>query len=241
MEIRESQGNAAGEERRIRLAIVEDDPDWLRGMLAYLTKEPDFEVAATAASPEEARAALAAGGFDVVLMDVMLAESREGIELTAELTGRQGCKVIMLTSMEDRDMIVEAFSAGAVDYHLKSNYVDIPGAIRAAYRNRPTISASVAGTVRGELRRLSGVERDYRKKKAEDLVTPAERQILRMIDEGYSQTQIADRLVVSLRTVKVHVGNILRKMGKSSSKEAAAELRKLGLFADKDESPDDAV
>jgi two-component system vancomycin resistance associated response regulator VraR len=54
-----------------------------------------------------------------------------------------------------------------------------------------------------------------------------------MIDDGYSQTEIANKFVVSIRTIKVHVGNILRKMGKSSSKEAAAELRKLGLFEEK--------
>jgi two-component system vancomycin resistance associated response regulator VraR len=224
----------------IRIAIVEDDPDWLRGLLAYLRKEPDFEVTVTASALGEARVKLAdpAAVFDVVLMDVMLAQSRDGIELTGELTAQLGCKVIMLTSMEDKDIILDAFRAGAVDYHLKSNYVDIPAAIRAAHRNRPTISASAADTVRDELRRLSNVEHDYRKKKAEDLVTPTERQILQMIDEGYSQTEIANKFVVSIRTIKVHVGNILRKMGKSSSKEAAAELRKLGLFEEKRDNRD---
>lgn len=238
MEMNQMPGAGAEGAGRIRLAIVEDDPDWLRGLLAYLAKEPDFEVAVTASGVEEAQAALAGGGFDIVLMDVMLVSNREGIELTAELTERLGCKVIMLTSMEDRDIIMEAFRAGAVDYHLKSNYVDIPGAVRAAYRNRPMISASVADTVRGELRRLSDVEHEYVRKQTEDLVTPTERQILRMIDEGYSQSQIADKFVVSLRTVKVHVGNILRKMGKTSSKEAAAQLRKLGLFEDKTDGKD---
>lgn len=217
---------------RIRIAIVEDDPDWLRGLLAYLRKEPDFEIVVTASELGEARMKLSDPdvSFDVVLMDVMLANNREGIELTGELTAQLGCKVIMLTSMEDKNIIMDAFRAGAIDYHLKSNYVDIPAAIRAAYRNRPTISASVADTVRGELRRLSDVEHDFRKKQASDLVTPTERQILQMIDEGYSQTEIASKFVVSIRTIKVHVGNILRKMGKTSSKEAAAELKKLGLF-----------
>jgi two-component system vancomycin resistance associated response regulator VraR len=219
---------------RIRYAIVEDDPDWQHGLIAYLSKEPDFALAAAASSLEEARAVLSGGGFDVVLMDVMLANNREGIELTAEITAQHDCKVIMLTSMEDREIIMDAFRAGAVDYHLKSNYVDIPAAIRSAYRNRSTISASVADTVRDELKRLSGIERDYRRKQTEDLVTPTERHILQMIDEGYSQSQIADRFVISLRTVKVHVGNILRKLGKTSSKEAAAELRKLGLFEEEE-------
>lgn len=72
--------------------------------------------------------------------------------------------------------------------------------------------------MRNELRRLSDVEHDYYRKKAADLVTPTERHILQMIDEGYSQTEIANKFVVSIRTIKVHVGNILRKMGKASSK-----------------------
>ncbi|MFC0211369.1 response regulator transcription factor [Paenibacillus chartarius] len=223
------------ERNRIRIAVVEDDADWLRGLQAYLAKEPDFDIVVTASSLEEAREALAPGGFDVVLMDVMLvSSSREGIALTAEVTSQTGCKVIMLTSMEDKDIIMDAFRAGAVDYHLKSNYYDIPGAIRSAFRNRPTISASVSDTVRSELQRLAGVEHEFKKKMTEDLVTPTERQILQLIDQGYSQSQIADRFVVSLRTIKVHVGNILRKMGKPSSKEAAAELRKMGLFDERE-------
>lgn len=215
---------------QIQVIIVEDDPDWLRGLSSYLSKEPDLHIAATASSLDEAREVIRSTPFDVVLMDVMLADNMEGIQLTGEITGEMAAKVIMLTSMEEKEIIFEAFKAGAVDYHLKSEYQDIPHAIRSAYRNRAPINASVADQMREEFRRLTAVENEYKVKQVEDLITPTELQILEMVDDGLSQTEIADKLVVSIRTVKVHVGNILKKLGQPSSKAAAKTVRSLGLF-----------
>lgn len=216
--------------QQIRILIVEDDPEWLRGLSAYLSKEPDLHIAATASSLEEARRILRGAEFDVVLMDIMLADNMEGIQLTAEITGSGTAKVIMLTSMEEKEMIFEAFKAGALDYHLKSEFQDIPHAIRSAYRNRAPISAAAADQLREEFRRLTAVEQEFRVKQIEDLLTPTEKHILEMVDEGLSQSEIADKLVVSIRTVKVHIGNILKKLGQPSSKTAARMLRGFGIF-----------
>lgn len=214
----------------IRLMIIEDDLDWMRGLTAYLSGQPDIRVIGTASTSEEAHARLAELQPDVVLMDIMLANSADGIALTAEITSGSAARVIMLTSMEDKSFIFDAFQAGAVDYHIKSDYAAIPDAIRAAYRNRSPINPAVAEKMREEFRRLKRLEREMEIKEMKAKITPTEREVLKLIDKGYTQPEIAEKFVISLRTVKVHVGNILRKLGVSSSREAAAKARQSGIL-----------
>ncbi|MNN85370.1 transcriptional regulator MalT [compost metagenome] len=84
--------------------------------------------------------------------------------------------------------------------------------------------------MREEFRRLRQLEQAYRVKELRDKITPSELQVLRMIDAGHTQSDIADKLYLSLRTIKVHVGNVLKKLGGSTSKDAARQARELGLF-----------
>ncbi|WJH36011.1 response regulator transcription factor [Paenibacillus sp. CC-CFT747] len=214
----------------IRVLIVEDDRDWRRGLAAYLAKQPDIEVKGQAETPEEALKAIREEDFDVVLMDIMLASQAEGIWLTAEVCQSCTARVLMLTSMQDKELIFDAFRAGAADYLVKSDFEKIPDAVRAAYAKESPISASVAEQMREEFRRLKQVEQEYKTKELRSQITPAELTVLEMIDSGHTQTEIADRLVVSIRTIKVHVGNILKKLGGGSSKEAARKAREMGLF-----------
>lgn len=218
---------------RIRVMIVEDDPDWLRGLTAYLAKETDMEIVAQASASEDALAAIRTQSPDIVLMDIMLASSMEGIWLTEEVCRTCTAKVIMLSSLRQNDVVFSAFQAGATDYVVKSNYEEIPAAIRGAHGNRASIHASVAEQMREEFRRLKQLERQVHVKEVRDKITPAELQVLEMIDSGYTQTDIADKLVLSIRTIKVHVGNVLKKLGGGSSKDAAKKARDLGLFNDK--------
>ncbi|WP_233531614.1 response regulator transcription factor [Paenibacillus alkalitolerans] len=220
------------ERERIKVLLVEDDPDWLRGLKAYLDAQPDLRVAASASTPEDARRAAEEHDPDVVLMDIMLAESPAGIDLTAELTSALGAKVIMLTSLEDKETIFDAFRAGAIDYHIKSNFESIPDAVRAAHRNRAAISADAAEQMRAEFRRLKKLERDVQVKELRDRITPTELEVLKMIHDGHTQPEIANRFVVSLRTIKIHVGHIIKKLGAGSSKEAAKKAGDAGLFND---------
>ena len=75
-------------------------------------------------------------------MDIMLASSMEGIWLTAEVTQNWGARVIMLTSLQEKETIFEAFQAGAIDYFVKSDFERIPAAVRSAYRNQLPIGRS---------------------------------------------------------------------------------------------------
>jgi DNA-binding NarL/FixJ family response regulator len=218
---------------RIKVLIVEDDPDWLRGLTAYLAKEPDVAVVAQASTAEDALTAIRGHELDIVLMDIMLASSMEGIWLTEEVCRTCTAKVIMLSSLRENDVVFSAFQAGATDYVVKSDFAEIPAAIRGAHQNRSSIHASVAEQMREEFRRLKQLERQVQVKEVRDKITPAELQVLEMIDSGYTQTDIADKLVVSIRTIKVHVGNILKKLGGGSSKDAAKKARDMGFFDEK--------
>ncbi|HTG68715.1 MAG TPA: response regulator transcription factor, partial [Candidatus Udaeobacter sp.] len=120
----------------IRVWIVEDDPDWLRGLVAYLNKEPDIKVVWTASRAEDVRQALLEGKqqsmpADVVLMDIMLEGRPEGVLLAEETAVSTGARVIMLTSMEEKELIFRSFQAGAIDYQIKSDFESLPDAVRS--------------------------------------------------------------------------------------------------------------
>ncbi|MFB9325239.1 response regulator [Paenibacillus aurantiacus] len=214
----------------IRVMIVEDDPDWRRGLVAYLQSEADIEVVASTDEPDAALALAAEAEPDVILLDIMMADNPAGLKLAGELPAATGARVIMLTSMEDREFVVEAFRAGAVNYLVKSDFTAIPQAVRQAAADRSAIDSAAAQLMLQEFRRLKAVEQEYETDKFKRLVTPAEVQLLSMIHDGYSQSQIAEKSFLSLRTVKNHVNNILRKIGAKSSKDAAQQAKDKGLF-----------
>ncbi|MDF2935382.1 MAG: transcriptional regulator [Paenibacillaceae bacterium] len=215
---------------QIRLLLVEDDEDWLRGLEAYLSREPDLRVAATAATREAAEQAVRETVFDVALVDIMMYGTAEGIDLAQLICQTTPARVVMLTSLQEKEMIFDAYRVGAIDYLVKSEFVGIPAAVRAAYAKESPMNAYVAGQMREEFRRLRQLEQAYRVKELRDRITPSELQVLRMIDAGHTQSDIADKLYLSLRTIKVHVGNVLKKLGGSTSKDAARQARELGLF-----------
>ncbi|MDQ0874933.1 DNA-binding NarL/FixJ family response regulator [Paenibacillus sp. V4I3] len=216
----------------IRILIVEDDLDWLRGLKAYLNRQIDLIVVGTVSTAEEARELFANSepGADVVLMDIMLQDEPAGIGLAEQALLSWGVKVIMLTSMEEKDFIFRSFQAGAIDYQIKSRFEELPTIIRAVHARQSSINAAVAEQMREEFRRLKRLEHQFKVKEVSDLITPTELQVLEMIDQGHTQTEIANRFFISLRTVKIHVGHILKKLGSPSSKDAAQKIRDLGLF-----------
>ncbi|QTH44639.1 response regulator transcription factor [Cohnella sp. LGH] len=216
----------------IKVGIVEDDKDWLRSLRAYLEKQPDIEVVFASDDKVATREALASGRLevDVVLMDIMLHGEPEGVQLAEEVTAATGARVVMLTSMEEKELIFRSFQAGAIDYQIKSDFEALPNAVRAAARREAPISPAAAERMREEFRRLKQLEREFEKKKLQDMITPSELELLKLIDKGYTQTEIANRLVLSIRTIKNHVNHILKKLGSKGSKEAAREAKEKGLF-----------
>lgn len=230
----------------IRVWIIEDDPDWLRGLVSYLNKQKDIEVVWSSNSPETVRETLqmeesVSQPPDVILMDIMLHGRPEGILLAEETAIATGARVIMLTSMEEKELIFRSFQAGAIDYQIKSEFESLPEAIRSAARSQSPINAAVADRMREEFRRLKQMEREFEAKKLGDLITPSELQLLDLIDQGFTQPQIADKLVVSIRTVKNHVNHILKKLNLPGSRDAASKVKEMGLLNKRKENDKDST
>ncbi|KQL46762.1 regulator [Brevibacillus choshinensis] len=209
----------------IKVFLVEDDPVWRKGLVDYLNKEPEITVTGEAGTKEEAIEKYSPAQIDVVLMDINLTENNlDGIETALALIQLQpDCKIIMLTSLTAEDVIVESFSAGAVNYISKSSFKEIPDAIRAAHLRQSAIHPTAAAALRNEFLRLKNDEN-------QKLLSPAEKEILHLIHQGQTQTQIEQSLHITKRTIKNHINRILKKMGVKSSKEAAAKASQKKLF-----------
>lgn len=209
----------------IRIVIVEDDVAWRKGLVDYVNKEPDLTVVGTADNQTDATRILEQLEFDVVLLDINLTENNlDGIDIAIDLMQtKPGSKIIMLTSLTDQNVMIESFSVGAVNYISKLNFREIPDAIRSAYREQSAIHPTAAAALRMEFMRL---------KQEEDskLLSPSEKEILHLIHQGQTQSQIEQSLHIAKRTIKNHINRILKKMGTKTSKEAAAKAKKKKLF-----------
>ncbi|MDF2719209.1 MAG: DNA-binding response regulator [Paenibacillus sp.] len=209
----------------IKVFIVEDDPDWIKAMTAFLNKEEDLLVVGAAASREEAVRLAGTLAFDVALMDIGLTPGRlDGIYAAMELLDLRQAKVIMLTSLEDEAVITQAFTAGAVQYVLKTDYRTLPETIRRTFRGTNPMEALLK-----EFARL---------KREEQLqpLTGAERELFGLLEEGYSQPQIGRKLFKAESTLKNQVNKMLKKLRVKSSKEAVEKVRRGGLMPEAAES-----
>jgi DNA-binding NarL/FixJ family response regulator len=136
----------------------------------------------------------------------------------------------MLTSMEEKEFIFRSFQAGAIDYQIKADFSSLPDIIRTTFLKKAPINAAVAEQLRLEFQRLKNLESAWQQKQIRDLITPTELQVLHLIEQGFTQTEIANRFVISLHTVKIHVGHILKKLKVTSSKHAAQKVKQAGGF-----------
>jgi DNA-binding NarL/FixJ family response regulator len=179
----------------------------------------DMEVIGEAAEGQEALdgiAALVAAGQppDVVLMDLLM-PGMDGVTATATITQRHPeTEVVAMTSFTQADLVHGALQAGAAGYLLKDAEADeVAAAIRAACRGEVHLDPAIAK----QLTRLLVAP----KPQTVDALTDREREILVLVAQGLSNQQIADALVISERTARTHVSNILSKLEVASRTQAA--------------------
>lgn len=204
---------------KIKVAIVEDDPVWLSSMVFFINNEPDLKVIATASNKQAAVEMAREHDMDIILMDINLTENNiDGIYAAAEISQFKQVKTIMLTSLESEEVITNSFTAGAINYVSKKNYADIPGAIRSIYNKTSPMEVLLK-----EFSRL---------KEEEQLscLSNAEKEILDLVEKGYSQSKISSILYKSPGTLKSQINKILKKMGVTSCKDAIKKIRSKGIL-----------
>jgi NarL family two-component system response regulator LiaR len=201
----------------IAVMIVDDHAVVRQGIRALLEAEGGFQVAGEAGSGGEAALLAADLAPDVVLMDLVMPEM-DGVTATRLIKQRSPrSQVIVLTSYHEDEHIYPAIRAGALSYLLKSVGLDeLVGAVRKAARGEATLHPHVAARLAQELHGApAGTRWLY------DTLSEREREVLGLIATGLSNAQIAERLVISERTVKSHVNNILSKLQVADRTQAA--------------------
>ncbi|WP_424183600.1 response regulator [Actinokineospora sp. G85] len=210
----------------ISVMVVDDHPMWRDGVARDLA-ERGFDVCATAA--DAATAVRVAGTVrpDVVLMDLNLGPD-SGADATREITSAlPQTRVLVLSASGEHDDVLQAVKAGASGYLVKSaSAVELEDAVRRTAAGDAVFTAGLAGLVLGEYRRMSAEPSPPR-------LTDRETEVLRLVAKGLTARQIADRLVLSHRTVENHVQSTLRKLQLHNRVELARYAIEHGL----DEKP----
>ncbi|HET6658000.1 MAG TPA: response regulator transcription factor [Gaiellaceae bacterium] len=216
-------------EEVIRVLVVDDHEVVRRGLHAFLDGEPGLEVIADAGGGEEALevfSRLDAEGRrpDVVLMDLQMAPM-DGIETTRRVRDLYpGVEVVALTSFAEKERVRAALDSGAAGYLLKdSEPAEVAAAVRSAHRGEIQLDPAVTRPLITDLR--SGGD------DVTSLLTSRELEVLRLVGAGKANKEIAADLVISERTARTHVSNVLRKIGVSSRTQAAVLAVREGLVA----------
>jgi two-component system, NarL family, response regulator LiaR len=205
----------------IRVLIADDHPFVRHGLRTYLETLDDMEVVGEASEGTEAVELAGRARPDVVLMDLVMPEL-DGVEATRRIrVASPATKVIVLTSFDDDERVFPAIKAGAAGYLLKDvRPSELADAVRKASRGEALLAPSVAARLMQE---VSG------ERPASAGLTGRELEVLRLIARGLSNKLIARELVVSEKTVKTHVSNILAKLHLADRTQAALYAVREGL------------
>ena len=196
----------------IRLLLADDHPIVRRGLRAVLETEPDFTIVAEVATAEQAVDAAAAGGVDVVLMDLQFGEGMSGDQATAVILAQPGApRILVLTTYDSDADIVTAVEAGATGYLLKdAPPEELAAAVRAAAAGRSALAPAVAARLMSRMRSPSLA------------LSRREIEVLDLVGQGLSNHDISKRLYLSQATVKSHLVHIYAKLGVDSRTAAVA-------------------
>ncbi len=211
----------------IRILLVDDQ--WLvrEGIASLLEIEADLTVVDTASNGNDAIEKAQRHAPDVILMDVRM-PNLSGIEATAQIRKTLPmCQIIMLTTFEDEEYVVQSLLAGACGYLMK----DIPApelaqAIRLANAGIYQLAPEVAGKLVGSIRRPA---QEAESKPVDLPLTPRETEILRLLANGATNREIAHQITVSEGTVKNHVSSILQRLDLRDRTQAAVFAVRNGI------------
>jgi two-component system, NarL family, response regulator NreC len=210
----------------IRVLIADDHTIVRSGVRLLLEAEPDIDVVGEALDGSQAIELAEMLQPDVVLMDIAM-PGVDGLQATRQIkTQRPGIQVLVLTMHRSDEYFFEMLKAGASGYILKgADTNDLINAVRVVSRGEVFLYPTMAERLlRDYINRVDGGGQ------AEPSLSPREKDILRLMADGYSNKEIAEKLVVSSSTIHTHRSNLMHKLGLSSRYELVQYARKHGLM-----------
>jgi DNA-binding NarL/FixJ family response regulator len=210
----------------ISVMVVDDHPIWRDGVARDLS-ENGFDVRATAPDADAAVRIATAVRPDVVLMDINLGRS-SGVDATRKITmALPDTRVLVLSASGEHSDVLEAVKAGASGYLVKSASArELVDAVHRTAQGDPVFTPGLAGLVLGEYRRMAEAPAGGA---PPPRLTERETDVLRLVAKGLTSRQIAQRLVLSHRTVENHVQSTLRKLQLHNRVELARYAIEHGL------------
>jgi len=209
---------------QIRVFLADDHTVVRKGIEALLGTEEGMEVIGTAANGEEAVNGVAHLKPDVILLDLQMPR-KSGLEAIIEIKARDPyARILILTSFSDEDKVFAAIKAGAQGYLLKdASPQELLAAIRNVYAGRPALDPEIALKVIHEINKPSKMP------PTEEPLTEREMEILQLVARGLSNQQIAAELVISERTARTHISNILAKLHLANRTQATLYALRHGI------------
>jgi RNA polymerase sigma factor (sigma-70 family) len=223
---------SASHAAKIRVLLIDDHTLVRQGLRMFIEMQNDMEVVAEGATGREAIALTSRFDPDVILLDLIMPEM-DGVEATREIMAqRPGSRVLILTSFGEDDKVFPAIRAGAQGYLLKDIQPrELVQSIREVYQGKAQLHPSIARRLMEAVSEEKTIQQEQTVEVDRDLqvLTEREREVLELIARGMSNREIAGSMVISEKTVKTHVSNVLDKLGLEDRTRAAIWALKHGL------------
>lgn len=194
---------------KIRILVVDDHTIVREGVCSLLARLKDIEVVGQATDGKQAITQVAELYPDVVLMDISMPEMN-GLDATREIhKSFPATRILVLTQHENKEYVFPMLQAGAAGYIFKrARASELANAIRTVYLEGAYLPAEVAHTVINQIMQTNETQTF-----GQSLLTEREKEVLRLVTEGLSSREIAERLHLAVKTVETHRANIMEKVG----------------------------
>jgi NarL family two-component system response regulator LiaR len=208
----------------IHVLIVDDHTVVRDGLNALLSVEPGIEVVGSASDGAQAVELAQGLNPDIILLDLVMPKM-DGVQVINEIKQTNPeIKILVLTSFAENHQVYSAIKSGAIGYLMKdSSADDLISAIRDTYENKPVLQPEIARKL------MHDIQTQESEKPPKNTLTDREVEILRQVALGKTNQEIADELVVSERTVRTHITNILAKLRLSNRTQAALYALREGI------------